>query len=38
MMRRGEISFSRIGKRLVRFRIEDALGCMSETVLVQGES
>ncbi len=37
MMARGEISFFRIGVRLVRFRIEDALERMRETVLVEGE-
>ena len=38
MMRRGEISYFKIGKKLVRFRVEDALKRMSETVLVQEES
>ncbi len=37
MMRRGEISYYRIGKRLIRFRIEDAIKRMNETVLVAGE-
>ncbi len=37
MMRRGEISYYRIGKRLVRFRIEDAIKRMNETVLVAAE-
>jgi hypothetical protein len=37
MMARGEISFFRIGSRLVRFRVEDALKRMSETVLVAAE-
>ena len=36
MMRRGEISFYRIGRRLVRFRIEDALKRMNQTVLIPG--
>jgi hypothetical protein len=36
MMRRGEISYFKIGKKLVRFRVEDALKRMSETVLVEG--
>lgn len=34
MMRRGEISFFKIGKKLVRFRVEEALARMSECVLV----
>jgi excisionase family DNA binding protein len=37
MMRRGEIAYYRIGKRLVRFRIEDALKRMGETVLVAAD-
>ena len=37
MMARGEISFFKIGERLVRFRVEDALKRMSETVLVVEE-
>jgi excisionase family DNA binding protein len=37
MMRRGEIAYYRIGRRLVRFRIEDAFKCMSETVLVAAD-
>jgi hypothetical protein len=37
MMARGEISFFRIGKRLIRFRVEDALKRMSETVLVAAD-
>ena len=37
MMRRGDISFYRIGKRLVRFRIEDALKRMNERVLVAAD-
>jgi hypothetical protein len=37
MMRRGEIGYFKIGRRLVRFRIEDALKRMSETVLVAAE-
>jgi len=37
MMRRGEISYFKIGRRLVRFRIEDAVKRMSETVLVVAE-
>jgi excisionase family DNA binding protein len=34
MMRRGEISYFKIGSKLVRFRVEEALKRMSETVLV----
>ena len=34
MMFRKEIGFWRIGKRVVRFRIEDAVRRMNETVLV----
>ncbi len=34
MMARGEVAYFQIGSRLVRFRIEDALKRMSETVLV----
>ena len=34
MMARGEIAYFKIGKKLVRFRLEDALERMSETVLV----
>jgi excisionase family DNA binding protein len=37
MMRRGELAYYRIGKRLVRFRIEDAIKRMGETVLVATE-
>ncbi len=37
MMRRGEIAYYRIGKRLVRFRMEDAVKRMSETVLVAAD-
>jgi excisionase family DNA binding protein len=37
MMRRGEIAYFKIGRRLVRFRIEDALKRMNETVLVVAE-
>jgi hypothetical protein len=37
LMARGEISFFRLGKRLVRFRVEEALRRMSETVLVAAE-
>ncbi len=36
MMRRGEISYYKIGSKLVRFRLEDALKRMGETVLVGG--
>jgi hypothetical protein len=36
MMARGEISFFRIGPRLVRFDIEEAVKRMRETVLVRG--
>ncbi len=36
MMERGEISYYKIGSKLVRFRLEDALKRMGETVLVQG--
>lgn len=34
MISRGEIAYWRIGKRLLRFRIEDAVRRMNETVLV----
>jgi hypothetical protein len=34
MMARGEISFFKIGRKLVRFRVEEALARMSERVLV----
>jgi excisionase family DNA binding protein len=37
MMRRGELPYYRIGRRLVRFRIEDAVKRMNETVLVAPE-
>jgi hypothetical protein len=37
MMARREISFFKIGTKLVRFRVEDALKRMSETVLVTAE-
>ncbi len=37
MMRRGEIAYFKIGPRLVRFHIEEALKRMSETVLVAAE-
>ncbi len=37
MMRRGEISYFKIGSRLVRFRVEDALRRMSQTVLIAAE-
>ncbi len=37
MMRRGELAYYRIGKRLVRFRVEDAIKRMGETVLVSAE-
>ncbi len=37
MMARGEVSFFKIGPRLVRFRMEDALKRMGETVLVAAE-
>ena len=36
MMGRGEISYYKIGSKLVRFRLEDALKRMGETVLVEG--
>jgi excisionase family DNA binding protein len=36
MMRRGQISYWKIG-RLVRFRVEDAVKRMNETVLVTAE-
>lgn len=36
MMARGEIAYWRIGGRLVRFRVEDAVRRMNETVLVGG--
>jgi hypothetical protein len=35
MMARGEIAYFKIGTRLVRFRVEDALKRMEETVLVR---
>ena len=37
MMRRGEIAYYRIGKKLIRFRIEDAIEQMNKTVLVAAE-
>jgi DNA-binding CsgD family transcriptional regulator len=37
LMARGEIAFFRIGPRLVRFRLEDALKRMNQTVLVREE-
>jgi hypothetical protein len=37
MMARGEISFFKIGPRLVRFRVEDALKHMGEAVLVKAD-
>jgi hypothetical protein len=37
MMRRGELAYYRIGKRIVRFRIEEAVKRMNETVLVPAE-
>jgi len=37
MMRRGEIAYYRIGKKLIRFRIEDAIEQMNKTVLVRAE-
>jgi hypothetical protein len=37
MMARREIGYFKIGSRLVRFRMEDALKRMSETVLIAGE-
>ncbi len=37
MMRRGEIAYYRIGKKLIRFRIEDAIEQMNKTVLVKAE-
>ena len=37
MMARGEISYFKIGPRLVRFRVEEAVKRMSETVLVAAE-
>jgi hypothetical protein len=37
MIARGEIAYWRIGKRLLRFRIEDAVKRMNETVLVAAE-
>lgn len=36
MMRRGEISYFKIG-RLVRFRVDEAIARMNETVLAKGE-
>ncbi len=38
MMARGEIAYFKISKKLVRFRVEDALKRMGETVLVREES
>lgn len=38
MMARGEISYFKMGTRLVRFRVEDALKRMSKTVLVPEEA
>lgn len=37
MMRRGQISYWKIGKQIVRFRMEDAVKRMNETVLVAAE-
>ena len=37
LMARGDVAFFRIGPRLVRFRIEEALKRMSERVLVAAE-
>ncbi len=37
MMRRGQISYWKIGKQIVRFRMEDAVNRMNETVLVAAE-
>ncbi len=37
MMARGDIAYFKIGPRLVRFRVEDALKRMGETVLVKAE-
>jgi hypothetical protein len=37
MMARGEISFWRITPRLVRFRVEDAVKRMNQTVLVAAD-
>jgi hypothetical protein len=37
MMARGDIAYFKIGSRLVRFRIEEALKRMGERVLVAGE-
>jgi hypothetical protein len=37
MMAKGQIDFWRITPRLVRFRIEDAVRRMNETVLVPGD-
>lgn len=37
MMARGEISYFRVGRKLVRFRVEEALKRMSETVLVAAD-
>ena len=37
MMRRGEIAYYRIGKKLIRFRIEVAIEQMNKTVLVRAE-
>jgi len=37
MIARGEIAYWRIGKRLLRFHIEDAVRRMNETVLVSAD-
>lgn len=37
MMARGEISYFKIGRKLVRFQVEEALKRMCETVLVRAE-
>ncbi len=37
MMRRGELAFYRIGPRLVRFPMDEAVKRMKETVLVAAE-
>jgi hypothetical protein len=37
LMARGEVAYWRIGGRLIRFRVEDAVKRMNETVLVAAD-
>ena len=37
LMARGEVAYWRIGERLIRFHVEDAVRRMNETVLVAAE-